>query len=45
MACTYEGWESCTNYGNDDVLMNYNDHLMHSEDNDDKGAKYKKLKQ
>ena len=31
---------SWTNYGNDDDCMNYNNHLMNNEDNDDKGAKF-----
>ena len=34
------GMQSCTNDGNDDGLMNYDDHLVNNEDNDDKGAKF-----
>ena len=39
------GMWSWANYGNDDDLMNYNNHLVNNEHNDDKGAKFQKSKQ
>ena len=39
------GRQSWTNYGNDDDLMNYGNHLVNNEDNDDKDAKFQKSKQ
>ena len=33
------GMRNWNNYGNDD-LMNYDNHLVNNEDNDDKGAKF-----